>query len=492
MKKTAIILIITFFCSCSKSQFYYHLIENGDQGISVSNIKNIQPIDTYPVYSAFGFLDTVRTNRLTYYYRIGSDHLTGGNPYLREYNIAANHWYDTVRIATGTKDARDVYGTWMHDAGYIDSTMMFLQWSNNGTGGDWSIDLQIIKCDSNNVFSAPVNFNYSVLGVRLQRGFVFGHVVKGDNPGEYYEPLCQFNVDTGSTRYRISVLKTTDRWATYSEVGVIFDGTTSYNETALANLGGGKFVALKRNSVSGTLTPSESSNSCATWTSRVFSNLYWFVAAEAEIACIYTHDSVFDILYECRDADYISISKSNTVASNFGNATPVYQTPELYAYNLGGGTNPSLGYPAMRKLGNGAYLIIYAYEASNSVANLMFTRDDLTTDPGGIPVAPPTINSSFITTTSFRIDITGYSQAQLDNIRYFVQDVSTDPGFSSFATLKYRNTSAFPAVSMQNIRTLGLWDTYNSATTGTTYYVKVKACNNVGCSAYTTKSITTL
>jgi hypothetical protein len=231
----------------------------------------------------------------------------------------------------------------MHDAGSIDSTMMFLQWSNNGAAGDWSIDLQIIKCDSLHNFGSPVNFDWSGVAVRLQRGFVFGHVVKGDNAGEYYEPLVQFNVDTGSTRYRISVLKTTDRWAHYSEVGVIFDGSTSYNETALANLGGGKFLALKRNGVSGVLTPSESTNSCAAWTARVASNLYWYIGAEAEMADINVHDGVFDITYQCRDADMLHISKGNTVGSNFGLSTPTYNDAEIYSHHLGTGSNPSLG-----------------------------------------------------------------------------------------------------------------------------------------------------
>jgi hypothetical protein len=494
VKKIFTISALLFFCSCTKSQSYFnHLVKNGVQHNAVSSLKNIQPVSTDSLYEAFGFLDTIRVNKLSYYVRGGTDHLTAGAAYYRDYNISANHWYDRVQFATNAKDARDVYGTWMHDAGSIDSTMMFLQWSNNGAAGDWSIDLQIIKCDSLHNFGSPVNFDWSGVAVRLQRGFVFGHVVKGDNAGEYYEPLVQFNVDTGSTRYRISVLKTTDRWAHYSEVGVIFDGSTSYNETALANLGGGKFLALKRNGVSGVLTPSESTNSCAAWTARVASNLYWYIGAEAEMADINVHDGVFDITYQCRDADMLHISKGNTVGSNFGLSTPTYNDAEIYSHHLGTGSNPSLGYPTKRKLPDGNYIIVYGKEYNNHRANLQWTIDDLVTDPAGAPVAPPGISTSFITSAAFRYDMTGYTDKQIENIRYWQQDLSTDPAFGSFVTAEYRiHSGAYPAVSIHNIRVLGLWDKFATLTTGTTYYLRIRACNNTGCSAYTTINVTTL
>lgn len=493
MKKLLLILFFTNLLACSKSQYFVHLISNGVTSNSVSIIKNIQPVSTDSTYEAFGFIDNLRVNKLCYYYRKGITHLTGGSPYYRAYNIAANQWYSPVQIASNSKDARDVYGTLMQDDGSIDSTMMFLQWSNNGAGGDWSIDLQIIKCDSNNVFGTAANFDWSVIPVRLQRGFVFGHVVKGDNDGEYYEPLVQFNVDTGSSRSRISILKTTDRWAHYTEVGVVFDGSTPYTETSLANLGGGKFLALKRDEVSGILVPTESTNYCVTWTQRIPSNLYWYISAGQEIPCIYTHDNVFDIIYECRDADMISISTGNTVASNFGSSTPTYNGPEIYAHNLGSGGNASLGYPSMIKIADGDFLTIYAKQFNNNRANLLWTRDNLITDPDGTPLAPPSISTSFITATSFRIDIDDYTDVQIANIRYLQQDLSTDPDFGSFVTAEYRvHSGAYPAVPIHDIRMTGLWDKFATLTTGTTYYYRIRACNNVGCSVYTTINVTTL
>jgi hypothetical protein len=492
MKRSLFIFSIILCSTFTECQIFISLIPHGVVQNTVSEIKNIQPVSTDSFYEAFGFIDSSRQNTWTYYDRIGTTHLTGGSPYYREYNIAANKFLPPVKIASNTKDARDVYGTRMIDAGYTDSTMMFLQWSNNGVGGDQSVDLQIIKCDTNNHFGSPVNFDWTVIPVRLQRTYVFGRVVKGDNPGEYYEPLIQRNVDTGATRTRISILKTTDRWPHYTEIGVVYDGTTQFDEGCLANLGSGKFLILMRNDQAGTLTGYESTNSCVSWTARVASNLYWWISAGAEMACVYTHDGVFDILYECRDATCIEISKGNTVASNFGLIAPTYVTPEIYSRNLGIGGNPSLGYPAIRKLPDGKYLNVFAKQYNDNRANLQYTIDDLVTDPAGVPATPSTITTSFITSTSFRFDITNYTDKQVENIRYLQMDLSTDAGFSTFVTAKYRSTSAFAASTIQNIRLVGLWTTFNSLTTGTTYYLRIKACNNTDCSAYKIINMTTL
>jgi hypothetical protein len=185
----------------------------------------------------------------------------------------------------------------------------------------------------------------------------------------------------------------------------------------------------------------------------------------------------------------IEISKNNTVASNFGNST--YNNQEIFSHHLGTGGNPSLGYVSELKLTNGYYLIVYSKEYNNNRANIQWTTTDLTTDPAGIPAAP-TLSVSGITSTAFREDITGYSDINWQNVRYLSMDLSTHADFSDFVTCKYRSPSVFPAVPIQGIRVTGYYMPFTVLTTGTTYYFRIKACNDAGCSAYTTTSVTTL
>ncbi len=498
MKKIFTICLCLLLAACSKEQFYTHLIGHGFQSNPVSNVKNIREIPNQTGYRAFGTLLNTRTNRMTFYGRAATNHLEGGVDYYQEYNIAADHWYDTVTINIPgfTKDKRDIWGIKMDN----DSIVLFAaQSDNNLNGGDWSIDMKVLKLDTNNVIGTAKDFDWSGIPVRLQRDWVFNNVIAGDSPGEYYATLIQSNVDTGVGHNRISVIKTSNYWNNYSEVGIVYDDNSSpigFSETALIKWGGGKWTALMRNNMAGSLSGYESSNNCVTWTPRVSSSnhLPWYIGGKPMIPNSFQHqDGTVSIFYECRDNNFMLLSKGNNVIDNFG--TSVYKDPELWAWNSGGGGNPSLGYGAMEQIPNSnIYVLIYAYEIDNSNSRLMYSRTDLTTDPDGIPIAPPSIDTTVTlpTTTTFRIDIEGYTQKQLDNVRYWVQDVSTSPTFSTFSTLKYfAAATAQPTFLMHDIRTFGLFTIYSSATTGTRYWVRVKACNNAGCSAYTTVSAIT-
>lgn len=254
-------------------------------------------------------------------------------------------------------------------------------------------------------------------------------------------------------------------------------------------------LALMRDNQGGELTPVESTNSGVTWTRRNFINLYWFIQGGSEMANILVHDGLFDVIYQCRDAKMVHISANNdpSNAAVFGTANPVYNNPEIYSHHLGTGGNPSLGYPTIHRLPNGHVVTIYAKQLTDLDANIMWTRDDFLTDPDGtIPPPPPSLGSNSITSTTFQVTIDGYTDKQLENIRYMQMDISTSPTFASFVTAKYRNVGTFPASVIQNIRVLGLFDNISVLTTATTYYIRIKACNNLGCSAYTTINVTTL
>jgi hypothetical protein len=110
-----------------------------------------------------------------------------------------------------------------------------------------------------------------------------------------------------------------------------------------------------------------------------------------------------------------------------------------------------------------------------------------------VPAAPPalTLNAPTLTASAFKIEITGYTQAQIQNIKQWVWDISTDAGFApgTFATLSIEWVQ--PAVLVKDIAmpSMRIWP--QTATASTTYYIRAKAVNNTGESAYTSTSVTT-
>lgn len=478
MKKTLFIYLLLLSAS-ARSQFFYHLVNYATRSSNVSNVKNIQPVSTDSVYEAFGILLHLRTNKDIQFDRVGTTHVAGGQPFYRIYNEQANYWYDRVQWDTLANDCRDIYGYHMDN----DSIVLIYREADNMS------TIWIRKCDTMLHFSPRVALDSFQFGTRLASRVPFG-IVSGTAPGTYY---CSFySISADAATWRLSVFKTTNYWNTYTEVGVAYSGSINYAEPGIVNLGNGRFMLMARNNVAGSLTPFESTDSCVTWTRRIASNLFWYGGGLPEIPYIYQppnqRDS-FTVIYECRDASVIHISKGNTVQNNFGLSTPTYTQPEVYAYHRGTGTNPSLGYPKMLRMENGKYLITFAKEYNSTRANLLYTRDDLVTDPNGVPAAP-VIPTSSITSSGFRYDIT-VTDKDVENIRYWKMDLSTDPAFGSFVTAKYL-ASALPAAVIHNTQVTGKFVIFSTLTTATTYYCRVSACNNAGCSPYTTAIVTTL
>jgi hypothetical protein len=441
-------------------------------------MKNIQPITDLTAYEAFGFAVQNGADQVTYFdrYAPGGTHTTKGGLYFRTFTGILEAVVSPPQVIYHTpENVSGVSGGQMDDG----TTIVFFVVNH----ADATRDIYMVKGDSGNNFTAPVLFDWAGV-TKLPGGFFYGPMVKGDNPGEYYHALYQ----VAPGRYRVSFVKTTDYWATYGEIGVLYDGTIPLSESAVANLGGGKFVSITRVNNGGGLSTIESSNGGVTWVRRPSSNLYWWNGGGPSIPWIYAHDGVFDIFYECRDTSMMHISKGNTVADNFGKSTPVYNAPEIYAYHKGTGTNPSLGYGCQLKLSNGKYFMIFSKEYTSARANLQWTMDDLVTDPGDVP-ASPEVAISAITATSFRFDITNYGDFQ--NVRYLTMDLSTSADFSSFVTCKYRAISAYPAAVINGIRMVGYWDTFNGLLTATTYYLRLSGVNNLGPSVPKIVTVTT-
>lgn len=498
MKKQ--LFIISFIFSIihtlyGQPAYYYNLTKTNSLN-TVSNIKNPRFIDTRNYYDAFGFVERTGVNRATYFRRIGATHLTGGNAYMSNYYINSDLWADTICIDRGTPDVRDIWGGRLDN----DSIVLFMGRSLNGIGGsspsNWSIDLYMMRGDTNGNFGSHIPFNFGSYP-QLQRCYFFGHTAKGAAPGEYYIELYEVNVDTGNLSHKIiACVATTDYFRTYS-IHTIIDATGfAASEGTLAYLGNGKMNLMLRREQSGDLDVFESTNSGVTWTYRNRSNLYWYVDGNDVIPYTFmdTTKNKFTVLTNDRGSDFIEISRDNDT-SLFGSSFPVYASPKLYYYNQSEdhlAANTSLGYPSMINIiGDSVFLLVWSHETTSTMANAVYSRDNFATNTT-IPASPPTITPSFITATTFRIDIDGYTQSQLNNIDYLQFDLSTNPAFGSFVTAKYRNVSAFPAVSLHDIYMNAIWDNFSELTTGTTYYIRIKACNSLGCSSYTTQTITTL
>jgi hypothetical protein len=441
-------------------------------------MKNIQPIVDLNAYEAFPVAWQNKPDQVTIYYRRGITHTTGGGLFGRTITglLEAPVISEPFLIHSEIENISGVSGGQLDDGTFV---IFYVVTHVAGTRDIW-----IIKGDSDNNFETPIILDWTNV-LKLTGGYFYGPLIKGDNPGEYYHIIYQ----TATSRYRVSIVKTTDYWVTHSEIGVLYDGTIPYSETAGINLGGGKMLAISRVNNAGSLTPFESTNYGLTWLRRPASNLYWWNGGGPEIPNICKRsDGTFDIFYECRDTSMMQISKGNTVTDNFGKSTPIYNSPEIYCYHRGTGGNPSLGYGYEEELSSGKLFMIFSKEFTNTRANLMWTIDDLISD-SAIPDVP-LLTISGITATSFRFDITNYGDWQ--NVRYCSMDLSTMSDFSGFVTCKYRAISAFPSVSINNIRVTGYWDTFNGLTTGTTYYLRIKGVNNLGESDYTIKTVTTL
>jgi hypothetical protein len=135
------------------------------------------------------------------------------------------------------------------------------------------------------------------------------------------------------------------------------------------------------------------------------------------------------------------------------------------------------------------FLIVYSKEFNDYRANIVYTEDDLESGEGGIPQKPK-IAVSNLQEHSFRIDVTGYTDKQLENIRWLSEDMSDDSTFQTFITCHHRRPS-YPATQIRGIRMTGLWDSYSGLKALTRFWLRIKACNNKGCSDYSVIQVTT-
>ena len=449
----------------------------------LKNPRNLQAGET--TYDAFGFTAFTGTDRVTHFFRSGTSHLVGGNVYARHYTPSTDTWGAKFLIESDSIDCRDVWGGVM-DNGEV---MLFTSRSYNGVGGTSlnTIDQYYLRGNATTmVFGSRVSIFAGTGLTQLDRGECFGRMAQGANPGEYYMPCFQWMND--GSQILVTMLKTTDYWHTINHYQV-YSGTAWFTEGMAVYLGGSKLGLFCRNDYGGLLYYFESNNNGVTWSDWTQTTLGWDLSAGTIIPGVYRDGPDVYVLVQDRGTGFIAISKNSVSSINWAFPMPLANI-ECYFYNkTTSPSNPALGYPTMLKLDGSHFLMLWSRETDIPVANVWYTLDDLVTD-NGLPAAPPAIAASFITSSGFRLDMTGYTQAQLNNIRYWQFDLSTAADFSSYVTANYNSPLVTGAV-LHNIRMPALWIQPSGVETVTTYYARIRAVNNNGSSSYTAKTITT-
>lgn len=518
MKKYFLIgFIFISFVSCAQVKYYTLNRKYIPSTGGVSFLKNVR-ITPFSAasdsnYNAFHTCFKSGPDQMTLIYRMGKSeivdgtlsyaHLYRGRTYEVNYHPNTDTWDTPIGIdSEANRDLSDVHcGGRMDNGQYVyfsSISPVAIAYLVEFPTGPWPSGhfVPFFRKAADSTLNWGARVELTGYDTSLRSGTPFGQLMAGSRPGEYYIGFCQFGYGSSETGKEIYVVKTTDYWNTWTYHLVYSCANCNFTETACNFLGNDKLWIFTRIEQGGYLTMWKSADSAHTWTAvtqDVRNNTGWNYLNVKIPSGSFMYNNQLYLMEHDRDSKFTSISKANDT-SFFSSAVPVFNPMELYWHtDHGSGGNPSLGYPTCTYFDNGKFISIIAQENNHYDADLFYTMDDLTTD-ASLPVAPPTVAASFITSTTFRLDISGYTDAQLQNIRYFSIDVSTSPSFASFITANYNGNSStvdHVGATMQNARMTALYISLNALTTATTYYIRIKAVNNNGSSSYTTINVTT-
>lgn len=473
-------------------------VEGSPPPPEVSNAKNLRitPFSAIQArYEAFGNPILYDNDFALFAYRDAVNHTNSGAVGLngvavvRPYQISTDEWKDKVIVDTEpNRDISDTYIGKMTNGEIV----VFSSISPVYTTGPMTViepaKIFYRKGASHTTLGPRQYLTDGVGGYdEISTGSFFAGMTASERPGEYFIGLWQADLVTG--RSINACVRTQDSWATY-EVFPIYDLIHSRSETTIQYLGAGKLLALTRIDEGGVMLCAYSSDYGETWTPRGQTNIGYY-GFEERNCWIEKRNNLYDIFVTDRDAGFILASYQNNPATFFDTATN-FNPLELYADMRGASTTfNGLGYfgtcPIVPDLG--VYLCTFAKEEASNNADLWYTRHNFSSDPLGTPTAPPSFSTVFLGTTAFRLQVEGYTAAQWANIRYFELQVSLNASFSSFITASYQHVQ--PGVVINNIRIPAPWFHLTELSPGTTYYIRLRAKNNTGTSAYTTTSITT-
>lgn len=473
-----------------------------------NSIKQPKVAKDEVAYTAFGVFLGRNGNKIPFPVRQGTGHLETGYGLQPEYDVSTDTWTSGTWTNIDTApppDHRDYYGGPMDNG----TNITFSSTSYNNVGGDWStIDIYFITAPTNNPlsYSAHTSIFTAFPGIlRLTRGTIYGKPQYLGTPGHYCIMLHQWDdvfMGNPSTRYVSHVLFTTNYFISGNSYKVAHDGPEPIGEGNVIYCGGSNYIIIFRRDGFGLLVY-ESSDNGDTWTDRGRCNLRYYDNEDGIITQPVWHNGLLDIMYQNRSSGYVELSRNNDPAIFFNQVAAwgsyQFNPPELWYKNntSSDGIFVGLGYgdmillDAVKKI----YLIAWSKEINRTKAVLMWTRSRIDYDP--IPPYPvPAITSSFVTSTRIRFDIprgdgvTGYTDSQFQLPRWYMVDLATDAGFTTFPTVNWH--AVLPDSTIQNKRINSDWMLFNGLTPNTTYYFRMKAVNLAGEAAYKTVSVTTL
>lgn len=468
-------------------------------------------------YQAFGFDIVTGGDRITSFFRIGISegvvhpygsnnppalsyaHLYRGRTYKQHYYPSTDTFSVKEEIySVPGRDLADTYGIKMDNGEYIyfgsvsPSAIAYLDDAVNTRPPENAVPFYRKASNSDLVYAPPVYLftdpGASGVPLELKSCSPFGKPCKGANPGEYYIGFYQFDYE--GTAARGYCIKTTNYFNTWS-FNLIWN-QAGYSENMVFYMGGGKLVDVARRDNSGNIFLYVSIDSGVTWTPKGPTQNLWWSGAFPQIIHGFVENNLLTLMCQNRDTGFVYISHANAW-SNI-NDTQIFNRPEIFFYTFNGeiNGNPSLGYPCVTPIGNGKYFVSLCTEVNGNDANRYYTITDLQTD-NGLPAAPPVITTAFHTATSFRLFIDNYTDAQLQNIRGFEIDLSTQANFSTYVMARIEVVQNGGQLQVfQDVWMWSRWITPNSLITATTYYYRIRACNNNGKSGFTNGSTATL
>lgn len=473
--------------------------------------KNFQKVENVSTYDAFGFPVRTGTDRITIFYRSGTNHLQNGRIMGRHLTISSGIWGSAFEVYDdpGVLDMRDAWGGIMSNGEIVIFTC-----SSEYDGGIGSSILSyshMIRLNGTTMALIEVVDLFDTAALpQMQRGLPFGGMQAGTTAGTYYIAMWQYNGTAGTTDkptfplYRVDVLKTTDYWATFTVLNV-YEGTQTISESVLAvypdnNL---KMSMFSRFDPGGFLYLRESSNGGTTWTNRGDVVELGLNGTKSKSPFAYINENgLLDVAVGDRDTGWVMMSRNNHHADYFGGND--LNPAELVFFNRVGGLlvddNYKLGYPSMLEVSEGKYFMMFARQESSSKANLWWTLWNIEADPAGTPTAPPEIvvNPSYIAGTTALVyckmddEVGGYTLDQLQNIRWFEWSLSTD-NFATFTTARLVYASGEQSIvgAVNSVRLPSHSLNIYELTLNTTYKVRCRAVNNTGASGWTVGEFTT-
>lgn len=474
-----------------------------------SYTKNFQKVENVSTYDAFGFPVRTGADRITIFYRSGTNHLVNGRIMGRHLTISTQTWGSAFEVYDDPDglDMRDAWGGIMSNGEIVIFTCSS---EYDGVGPSILSYAHMIRLNGTTMALIEVVDLFDNASLpQMQRGLPFGGMQAHSTTGTYSIAMWQYNGTAGTTDkptfplYRVDVLKTTDYWATFTVLNV-YEGTQSISESVLAVFpdDNTKMSMFSRMDPGGFLYLRESTNGGSSWTNRGDVVELGLNGTKSKSPFAYINlDGTLDMAVGDRDTGWVMMSRNNRHEDYFGGNE--LNLPELVYFNRFGGMlvddNYKLGYPSMLEVSAGQYFFMFAKQESASKANLWWTFWDIDTDPDGVPAAPPEImaTADLVGATSALVyckmdDEGGYTLDQLENIRWFEWSLSTD-NFATFTTARIIYSSgeqSFFGV-INGIRVPSHQLNIYELTTATTYKVRARACNNAGNSAWTVKEFTT-